>query len=38
MEVIKAAELGIDIAPRTVTFTLASRRSAKPVIKVADTG
>ncbi|HMM70904.1 MAG: electron transfer flavoprotein subunit beta/FixA family protein [Burkholderiales bacterium] len=37
MEVIKAAELGIDIAPRTVTLHVSEPAERKAGIKVADT-
>ena len=37
MEVIKAAELGIDIAPRTVTLHVSEPPTRKAGIKVADT-
>ena len=37
MEVIKAAELGIDIAPRTVTLHVSEPAVRKAGIKVADT-
>ena len=37
LEVIKAAELGIDIAPRTVTLHVSEPAARKAGIKVADT-
>jgi electron transfer flavoprotein beta subunit len=37
LEVIKAAELGIDIAPRTVTLQVSEPTARKAGIKVADT-
>jgi electron transfer flavoprotein beta subunit len=37
MEVIRAADLGIDIAPRTVTLHVGEPASRKAGIKVADT-